>query len=86
MRINNMQITIDLHLVVNKTRTALSGHFQARFVNDIPQIAHEWIRKVRRETGYSATIEKVVYNGDNDITTQVKEIDEKPIPDLPFLW
>jgi hypothetical protein len=81
-----IQITIDLHLVVNGTRTALSGHFQARYTNDIPNMAYEWIRKVRRETGYPAVIEKVFYNGDKDITDVVKQLDEAPIPDLPFLW
>lgn len=71
---------------MNGTRTELSGHFQARSTNDIPNIAYEGIRKVRKETGYPAVIEKVFYNGDKDITEQVKEIDERPVPDLPFLW
>jgi hypothetical protein len=72
--------------VVNGTRTTLSGHFQARYTNDIPNMAYEWIRKVRRETGYPAAIEKVFYNGDKDITAQVKEIDETPVEELPDVF
>jgi hypothetical protein len=29
---------------------------------------------------------QLLKNGGTDITEQVKEIDERPVPDLPFLW
>jgi hypothetical protein len=84
-----MRVNIDVHLVVNGTRTMLSAPFEIWNKEDISQIAHEWIMRIRRETGYyghHSIIQKVIVNGDIDVTDQVKEIDERPIPDLPFLW
>ncbi|WP_248892086.1 hypothetical protein [Bacillus methanolicus] len=60
-----------------------SGSFTVKKVENIPSIAHEWIRKIKRETGYRPTrIEKVFLNSEKDITEEVRAIDEAPIPDI----
>jgi hypothetical protein len=84
-----MQVTIDIYLNINGTRTKKGGVFQARREEDIPKIAHDFIKSTRRETGYyghQSLIEKVILDGNKDITLQVKEIDAAPLPvwDLPW--
>jgi hypothetical protein len=84
-----MRITIDLHMVVNGTRTLNRGSFDVSKNEDIAQFAYGWVKHIRLETGYfgkQSIIEKVIVNGDQDITDQVKAIDNAPIPDdnLPF--
>ncbi|WP_248892213.1 hypothetical protein [Bacillus methanolicus] len=60
-----------------------SESFTVKKVENIPSIAHEWIRQIKRETGYRDTIiEKVLVNNEEDITKEVREIDEAPIPDI----
>jgi hypothetical protein len=79
-----MRITLDIHLIINCTRTLKRTIFQVQKEEDIPPLAYNWIRSVRRETGYygnESIIEKVIWNADKDITIQVKAIDEAPIPE-----
>jgi hypothetical protein len=76
-----MRASIDVHLVVNGTRTLKRGDFNTLRKEDIPKVAHNWIRQIRRETGYyggDSLIEKVIVDGDMDITFEVKAIDEAP--------
>jgi hypothetical protein len=84
-----MRITLDIHMVVNGIRSMKCGEFNVKNTEDIPRFAYDWIKNNRMETGYfgnQSIIEKVIYNGKHDITHQVKEIDNAPIPDdnLPF--
>jgi hypothetical protein len=84
-----MRITIDVHLRINGTRTLKSSYFDVYKEELIPNIAYDWIKQIRFETGYygkDSIIERVVFNSDQDITLLVKRIDEAPIPDLDFLW
>jgi hypothetical protein len=77
-----MKALINVHLIVNGTRTLKRGNFQVLRLEDIPKVAHDWIRLIRRETGYygnESIIEKVIVDGDKDITFEVKEIDEAPL-------
>jgi hypothetical protein len=77
-----MNASIDVHLVVNGTRTLKRGVWPVKRVEDIPRVAHDWIMRSRRETGYygaESIIEKVIVDGDQDITDKVKEIDEAPL-------
>jgi hypothetical protein len=77
-----MKASIDVHLVVNGTRTLKRGDFNVLRSEDIPKVAHDWIRRIRRETGYygeDSLIEKIIVDGDQDITDKVKEIDEAPL-------
>jgi hypothetical protein len=84
-----MRITIELHMIVNGTRSMKRGVFDINRNEDIAQFAYGWVKHVRMETGYfgnQSIIEKVIVDGDQDITEQVKAIDEAPIPDLDFPW
>jgi hypothetical protein len=77
-----MKASINVHLVVNGTRLLKRGVFNVLRSEDIPKVAHEWIRRIRRETGYygaDSLIEKVIVDGDRDITFEVKVIDEAPL-------
>jgi hypothetical protein len=77
-----LKASIDVHLVVNGTRTLKRGDFNILRVEDIPKVAHDWIRKIRRETGYygnESIIKKVIVDGEKDITFEVKVIDEAPL-------
>jgi hypothetical protein len=84
-----MRIKIDVHMIVNGTKSLKRGEFNVNRNEDIALFAHGWVMHIRRETGYygqQSIIEKIIVNGDQDITEQVKAIDEAPIPDadLPF--
>jgi hypothetical protein len=78
----NMRITIDLHMIINGTRTLTRGDWQVKKQEEIPKVAHNWIRRIRRETGYygeESIIEKVIVDGNQDITDKVREIDKAPL-------
>lgn len=78
-----MKIVIRVDLSIDGVRSLKSGQFILRRKEDIPNVAYEWIRQIKRETGYRQTeILKVIYDGDKDITDEVKKIDEAPIPDM----
>jgi hypothetical protein len=84
-----MRITIELHMIVNGTRSLKRGVFDINRNEDIAQFAYGWVKHVRMETGYfgnQSIIDKVIVDGDKDFTDKVKEIDNAPIPDidLPF--
>jgi hypothetical protein len=84
-----MRITFNVHMIVNGTKSLKCGQFTLRRNENISLFAHGWIKNIRRETGYygrQSIIEKVIVNGDQDVTDQVKAIDEAPIPDWPFNW
>ncbi|CAH0298674.1 hypothetical protein [Peribacillus sp. Bi134] len=43
---------------------------------DIPNVTHQYIHSLKRETGYRKTlIEEVIVNGTEDITEEVKAIE-----------
>jgi hypothetical protein len=82
MENKTMKASIDVHLVVNGTRSLVRGEWQVRNAEDIPKVAYNWIMRIRRETGYygdESIIEKVVVDGEQDITDKVKVIDEAPL-------
>jgi hypothetical protein len=74
-----MQISIDLHLVNNYQKSLRSGTFEVRSEEDIPKVAHNWVRQVRRDTSHHSNIDKVIVDGNKDITDKVKAIDEDPL-------
>ncbi|MDE3837960.1 hypothetical protein C0966_00875 [Bacillus methanolicus] len=78
-----MKFKLTVHINIEGNKLLRTGSFSVRMVEDIPHVAHEWIRAIKKETGYRKTIiEKVIYNGDQDITEKVQAIDEAPIPDI----
>jgi hypothetical protein len=82
-----MRVVIEVHLNIQGTRLLKAGDFNLRYNQNVPEFAYEWIRSIKKDTGYRPTlIEKVLVNGDDDITAQVREIENRPIPEinLPF--
>ncbi|UQD53806.1 hypothetical protein C0971_09885 [Bacillus methanolicus] len=78
-----MKIKLTVHLDIEGNKLMQSGSFTVRKEEEIPGIAYEWIRQIKRDTGYRNTvIEKVVYNGEQDITEKVQALDKAPIPDI----
>jgi hypothetical protein len=80
--VKDLKASIDVYLLVNGSKTLKRGDFQVLRLEDIPKVAHDWIRRIRRETGYygnESVIEKVIVDGDKEITDKVKEIDEAPL-------
>jgi hypothetical protein len=80
-----MKVLINVHLVVNGTRTLKRRDLQVRKVEDIPEVAYNWIMQIRRETGYyglQSIIEKVIVDGDQEITDIVRVFDNRPIEPL----
>jgi hypothetical protein len=58
-----MRITLDLHLVINGTRTQKSGYFDIYKQSDIPQLAYDWIMRIRR--GVRLLWESITYRKNN---------------------
>jgi hypothetical protein len=84
-----MRISIELHMIVNGTRSLKRGGFDVNRNEDIAQFAYGWVKHVRMETGYfgnQSIIEKVIVDGDRDITDLVKAIDEAPVEELPDIF
>jgi hypothetical protein len=84
-----MRIIINVHMVINGTRSLKRGEFNVHKNEDIVLFAYGWVKHIRMEAGYfgqQSIIEQVIVNGDQDITDKVKAIDNTPIPeiDLPF--
>jgi hypothetical protein len=77
-----MKASIDVYMIVNGTKSLKRGEWQVRDATEIPKVAYEWIMRIRKETGYygnDSLIEKVIVDGDKDITFEVKVIDETPL-------
>ena len=50
------------------------------------RVTFEWWKLIKKNMSYRVILEKVIYNGEHDITELVKQLDNAPIPDidLPF--
>lgn len=82
-----MRINLEIHHNIDGNRGMQAGSFNVRYKEDIPQLAFNWIKKIRYETGYRKTIiEKVIWNNEHDITEDVIALAKAPLPDdnLPF--
>lgn len=82
-----MYINLQLNLNIEGNRCSCGGDFKVWKEAEIPQLAFQWINKIKRETGYRTTIiEKVIWNNEKDITKDVIKLAQAPLPidDLPF--
>jgi hypothetical protein len=74
---------LEVRLCIEGTGMLSKGRFAARNNSEISFVAYQFIRDIKRETGYRTTlIELVIVNGTEDITEEVKKIESMPIP--PF--
>jgi len=82
-----MKLNLAIHLNIDGNRITKRGEFTVWKEEDIPKLAHDWVRYTKNETGHRKTeIEKIVWNNEHDITDKVRQLDNAPIPDidLPF--
>lgn len=87
-----MEITLIVQLNIEGTRSIRGGSFPVipKEFKDNPDftaavIAYQFIQDCKKETGYRDTlIEKVIYNGEKDITEIVRGIRPITHDDLPF--
>jgi len=80
-------IKLEIHHNIEGSRGVQAGSFDVRYKEDIPQLALNWIKRIKFNTGYRKTIiEKVIWNNEHDITKEVISLANAPIPDdnLPF--
>ncbi|MFB3162550.1 hypothetical protein ABLO26_14380 [Neobacillus sp. 179-J 1A1 HS] len=82
-----MYFNLEVHLCIEGTRMLSKGRYAARRNSEIPLLAYQVVRSIKRETGYRTTlIEKVIVNGTEDITEEVKKIESMPIPPLDNIF
>lgn len=87
-----MKINLNIQLNIEGTKSIRGGSFpvNTQEFKDNPDftvavIAYQFIQDCKKETGFRDTvIEKVIYDGDKDITEIVKEIRPVIQDDLPF--
>ncbi|MEH7177544.1 hypothetical protein [Neobacillus vireti] len=73
-----MRFSLEVFLDIEGSKTLNRGQFTAKSANDIPEVAYQFIKKIIRDVGYRTTIiEKVMVNGEDDMTEQIKEMDNK---------
>lgn len=80
-----MRVNIQIHYNIEGSRGLSRGEFNLK-EKDIPQFAHNWIERIKRETGYRKTIiEKVLVDNEKDIIEEVMKIGNViPEDNLPF--
>jgi hypothetical protein len=82
-----MRFSLQVDLVIEGVRNSLGGYFNASQEYEIPAIAYQFIKQIKRNTGYRETcIQNVMVGGIEDITDKVIDIENKPILDLDCLW
>jgi hypothetical protein len=71
-----MNVTIEIHYISNQTKVMQAGSFPLRGKSK-EQVALNWWKQIKKEMSYHAQLEKVIANGDKDITELVKELEKK---------
>lgn len=84
-----MNLLIEIHYKA-ESRLRQSGSFLLRGKKP-EEVALEFWKQIQKEMSYHVVLEKVILNGENDITEQVKELEEQEFrrkfaesEDLPF--
>lgn len=82
-----MNITIEIHYEAG-SRGFKCGEFQLRG-RDHEYVALQFWKQIKKELSYRAALEKVIVDGDRDITQLVKDLEEQDWlnsmnDDLPF--
>lgn len=82
-----MEFNLEVHLFIEGSGLVAKGRFSTRNKKEIANVAHKYIRSIMHETAYRRTfIEKVIVNGTVEITEEVKEIEDKPIPPMDDIF
>ncbi|MBM7655286.1 hypothetical protein [Neobacillus cucumis] len=82
-----MEFNLEVHLNIEGTGLAVRGRFSARNKKEFANVAHKYIQSIKHETGYRRTfIEMVMVDGTEDITDEVRKIENKPIPPMDDIF
>jgi hypothetical protein len=71
-----MNVTIEIHYISNQTKVMQAGSFPLRGRRP-EQVALDWWKQIKKEMSYHAQLEKIIINGDQDITELVKELEKQ---------
>jgi hypothetical protein len=78
-----VMVPLEVRVSIQETSISSSGYISVRNKSDISKGAYEYIQNIKRKTGYRNTfIEKVIVNGTEDITEEVRKIDHLQIPPM----
>ncbi|MBT2727813.1 hypothetical protein J7E63_12780 [Bacillus sp. ISL-75] len=84
-----MNVLIEIHYTSSSNRTTQSGSFPHRG-RKLEQIALEFWKQIQKDNSHRAELEKVIVNGDQDITQMVRDLERDIIrkimneDNLPF--
>ena len=82
-----MEFNLEVHLIIEGSGLVAKGRFSVRNKKEMATVAHKYIRSIMHETGYRRTyIEKVIVNGIEEITEEVREIEKRPIPPMDDIF
>lgn len=82
-----IHIHLEVYLKIDGMGTYSSGAFQVKSKKTVADAAYDFIKQIKRETGYRPTsIEKVIVNGTEDVTEAVLELENRPLPDVPDVF
>lgn len=74
MMVKKVNITIEIHYKAY-SKVLQKGSFQLK--GRKPEtVAYQWWKQIKKERSYHAILEKVIVDGDRDITAEVKCLEE----------
>lgn len=79
-----MNVTIEIHYIA-ASRIAQIGSFPLRGKQPV-QVALDFWKQIKKEMSYHAKLEKVIVNGDKDITDLVKELEKSEWRNIEDKW
>jgi hypothetical protein len=83
----DLRFNLEVQLIIEGTGMMSRGIFTSRNKNEIANVAYQFIQSIKRETGYRTTfIQKVIIDGTQYITMEVKEIDNRLIPKMDDIF
>ena len=79
-----MNVTIEIHYIAN-SRLTQSGSFRLRGKQPV-QVALDFWKQIKKEMSYHAKLEKVIVDGDKDITDLVQELEKSEWRNVENHW
>ncbi|MFJ5762753.1 hypothetical protein ACIQAA_27215 [Neobacillus sp. NPDC093182] len=77
----NVNITIEIHYRAFTSKCAQHGSFQSK--GRKPEfIAYHWWKQIKKEMSYHAELEKVLVDGDKDITEIVNVLEKQELTNI----
>jgi len=78
-----VMVPLEVRIRIEETSIYSGGYISIRNKSDLFKGAYDYIQTIKRETGYRNTfIEKVVVNGTEDITEEVRKIINLQLPTI----